>query len=141
MNVWSVMYWGPSWLPFALAEGILVRQMPNMQFFYFLGDKSLLVLSADCRRIHTLYVEPKWLATMIMISINQTISIESRKIYNSLRNKNIFYQKKKKRIFYHVKFSNKMIIYRSHNAVPSIRWTVLRWILSYESAGFKKMAL
>lgn len=110
-------------------------------FFYFLGDKSLLVLSAECRRIHTLYIEPKWLATMIMISINQTISIENRKIYNSLRNKNIFYQKKEIRIFYHVKFSNKMIIYRSHNAVPSIRWTVLRWILSYESAGFKKMAL
>ena len=41
---------------------------------------------------------------MIMTSINQTISIESWKIYNSLRNKNILYQKKDIRIFYHVKF-------------------------------------
>ena len=82
---------------------------------------TLLVLSAECRRIHTLHVEPKRLAIMIMTSINQTISIESRKIYNSLRNKNILYQKKDIRIFYHVKFSNKMIIYRSRNAIPSIR--------------------
>jgi hypothetical protein len=52
-----------------------------------------LVLSAECRRIHTLHVEPDRLTKMIKMGTSQTISIEfgSWKICN-------------------VKFSNEMII-------------------------------